>query len=85
MKFDALSDPEVVAGAPQLGTVVWARVEGWPWWPAVVVPQERALFMRREASRPGMRAVKATVHLFVEGKLLSCSRISSSHSSPTVT
>lgn len=36
-------EPPRYSVAPKVGTVVWVKMEGWPWWPAKVVDREKAL------------------------------------------
>lgn len=57
----------------KLNTVVWARLEGFPWWPGVVVAPETQLFGAPERGRPKKKtqneANKRTVHFFADGTL----------------
>lgn len=55
--------------APAEGTVVWARVKKWPWWPGVVVPFASTLFFPRRASRRRPRSGRVTVQFFCDGHI----------------
>ncbi len=56
-------------GWPPLGTVVWAKVTSWPWWPGLVVPYERVLFFAKGVSKPVYREGKVAVQFFSDGKI----------------
>lgn len=65
----AASSASRSTSSPADGTVVWARVKKWPWWPGVVVPFASTLFFRRSASRRRAIAGRVPVQFFCDGNI----------------
>jgi len=50
-------------------TLVWARVKGYPWWPAVIVPYKTVLFLRPNSSVPEPDTSKLVCQFLSDGRI----------------
>lgn len=51
------------------GSVVWAKSDDWPWWPALIVPHEMTLFLQRREDAPANIPGSYLVEFFNDGRL----------------
>ncbi len=52
-----------------LGSFVWAHVEGWPWWPGLVVPYILTSFLPEHGRAPAKDAEKFSVEFCCDGRI----------------
>ena len=64
-----MSRPRTINPMYPTGTVVWARVQGYPWWPALVVPYEATLFLPPNAEVPAPDETLVVCQFFSDGRI----------------
>lgn len=52
-----------------IGTIVWARVSGYPWWPALIVPYKTVLFLPPKEPLPAPDPTKLVCQFLSDGRI----------------